>query len=226
MTGEKGGMLHWERIDLALWDAIAYGDGILQLLENSVQHSRHNAGYLTLVVHDIGMQRSGQLTEAASKREKIFRRYRSYISEPSFLPLDANFVMEFNVTDMSYDDAWAPKGIPVCANRSLSTLFSGDFEDRDPQDIDNIIHHYGMPLFYKTIRLNGGRFACISPKSREEASFFIPNHDKGSTNKELTVASHQAWTTYRILLPLTHRSSFHTEQFYDDAPTPFLTPKF
>lgn len=232
MTGENGGTLHWERIDLALWDAIGYAEGILQLLENSELHSCLHAGYFTMIFHDIGLRRSANLTSAAVKRERLFRRYRAYRNEAAFLPINANYYLEFNITDYAVDDFGKAKGITINAAKSLMTLFSGDFSDTDKNDINSIIHHYGMPLFHKMILLNGGRFFCSTPAKGERIDWYYANKDKNKnsiydTNKDKEIIpGDQIWTTYHIILPVTHRNAPHVEQFISDRPMPLFDPIF
>ena len=219
MTGGKVETLHLERIDLALWDAIAYGEGILQLLENCELHSCHKAGYFTMAFHDIGMRRSAGLVEAASKREKIYRRYRSHESESAFIPMEADFYLEFNVTDMAYDERYNPRGIINTSGVELDKLFSGEFDQSKREDIEKIIHHYGMPLFKKTVKLNKGRFLCATPREPGGMQYYFAAKDK---EKYEFRTSNQAWTTYRILLPMTYQSQTHTEQFNSGEPKPLF----
>lgn len=225
LAKENDPVFHRNRADLALWDSIAYGEGLLQLLENCEQHSCLRAGFLTIVAHNIGMTRSGSLLEAATKRERIYRRYRYYVSEPTFLSSDIKFVLEFNVTDMAYTAQWTSDGIEVHSGGQLDKLFAGDVDSLDMDPVDKIIHHYGLPLFQKTVQLNKGRFLCITPSANPGKSTLYYSVGDKRTSRQ-TVENMQAWTTYRILLPVTYLTSSHEEKYHTNTPTPLFDPSF
>lgn len=124
MTLEEGGaVFHKGPVDLALWDAIAYGEGILQLLENCTQHSRHKAGYFTLNFHYVALHQNHRIVDAAGRREQITRRYRASANE-SFLGDDEKFYLEFNITDMAMEGNGRQKG-SRCSRKSRWTSCSG-----------------------------------------------------------------------------------------------------
>ncbi len=188
------------QIDLILWDSIAYGEGILQLLENCCLYSQHRCGYLSVYFHRIGLKQISKIGLAAERRMRIFYRYRTSRND-AFEELPESVYLEFNVTDMGRDNNYCAQGIETCSQESLLSLFSGAKLSDSPQDV---AHHYGMPLFYKIVLLKRGRFICTTPSDINQAKRLIGRRveQKDETDKYTVLDSAQAWTGYQILLPL------------------------
>lgn len=218
-----------DRIYLALWDAIAYGEGILQLLENSESHSQHKVGYLSICIHDVGLKQISGVTDAAGRRLRIYRKYRLNRFD-SFIQPDECCYLEFNVIDMGRTKEYAAKGIEVRAGRSLKELFDGTAD----QSIDHVIHHYGMPLFYRTVLKKNGRFICRTPAGKGNAVQFLHGWSMRKTQPEPQydkLGNGQVWTSYQVLLPLSFRhypaegiKTSHSRLFDDSFLAGTVTP--
>jgi hypothetical protein len=98
-NGISGFLSHME---LLLWDSIAYGEGILQLLENSELHSQHHCGYLSIYFHRVALTRISEIAAAADRRIQIYHKYR-YNPRDSFTSSLENIYLEFNIIDMCRD---------------------------------------------------------------------------------------------------------------------------
>ena len=207
------------KIYLSLWDAVAYGEGILQLLENCELHSQHHMGYLSIYFHDVGLKKVSSINDAAARRTRIFRKYRMKRSDSIVQP-DESCYMEFNVTDMGRDKAYRAKGIEVTSGHELSALFGGLTEDT----IENAVHHYGMPLFFRTVMRKCGRFICSTPDGKQTVKQYLAgkyaDKDNSPDPQCFQRSSQQAWTSYQILLPVTFRGYMldevkadHTQMF-------------
>lgn len=190
-----------DRIYLALWDAVAYSEGILQLLENSEQHSQHHVGYLSIYIHDVSLKTVKGRIEAAERRARIFHKY-GFNRSDDVVRTEESCCLEFNVTDMGRNEAYVARGIEVCSGKSLPDLFSGDMNI----SVRDVVHHYGLPLFFRTVMRKCGRFICTSPKEDGMAVQYIAGRDADKrvqwTPQYHSVDSTQPWTGYQILLPL------------------------
>lgn len=100
-------------LERAYVDAVTYSDGILQLLENSCQHTYMKSGYLTLRVYYVDRSVSdADLPRIAATRSMLLRRYRGLSQDKSWsLVPDVHFYLESTVVD----DAM---GEPVTGARS------------------------------------------------------------------------------------------------------------
>lgn len=100
-------------LERAYVDAVTYSDGILQLLENSCQHTYMRSGYLTLRVYYVDRSVSdADLPRIAATRSMLLRRYRGLSQDRSWsLVPDVHFYLESTVVD----DAM---GEPVTSARS------------------------------------------------------------------------------------------------------------
>lgn len=213
-------VFHKGPIDFSLWAAIAYGEGILQLLENCAQHSRHKAGYFTLYFHYVALHQNRDIVEAAGRREQLTRRYRVSTNE-SFLGDDEKFYLEFNITDMAMEEDGSVKGITLQSKKSLDKLFWG--EEVTIRSKDVIIHHYGMPLFHKTVCMNQGRFLCSTPIEHGQVACYSSAE---KSPKQKTIPGEQGWTSYRILLPVTYRKNNELPAAPAPKARPLLDPSF
>lgn len=201
--------LQRSQVDLVLWNSVTYSEGILQLLENCTLHSQHHCGYLSIYFHRIGLNRVSEISLSAERRRRIFYKYRVNLHD-AFEGLSESVYIEFNITDMGRDKNYHAQGIEICAKKTLLELFSGVESFGKKGDLERVAHHYGMPLFYRTVLLNRGRFVCSTPSD---------SNGPGKTatavqliGRRLTVQkdedkydvlnSSQAWTNYQILLPL------------------------
>ena len=188
------------RLELLLWDSIAYGEGILQLLENSELHSQHHCGYLSIYFHRVALNRISQISTAVERRVRVYHKYR-FNRRDSFETLSENVYLEFNIIDMGRDGNYQAQGIPVTSGKSLTELFYGETTNATPE---KAAYHYGLPLFFRTVIFKKGRFICTSPKSDNTTFQLIGRNEpeNGAQVQETEQCIQQAWTGYQILLPL------------------------
>ena len=205
--------LQRSRIDLTLWDSIAYSEGILQLLENSELHSQHHCGYLSVYFHQIGLRQISKMKDATNRRLRLFYRYRSKKNE-SFEQLSESVYLEFNITDMGRTGDGQARGIENLSGRKLSELFLGEGLEKDPQ---NVANHYGLPVFFRTVQRKKGRFICMTPYDVDRAVWIHSKEiDKGKKEsekqriKEQYENTAQVFTSYLILLPVTTKTQNET----------------
>lgn len=186
---------------LSLWDSIAYGEGIAQLVENSVIHSQGHTGYLSIYLHNVSLKLVSEIQKSSRRRYNLFRKYRENRNDSFLNPSDKAY-LEFNVIDMGLDEHLNAKGIEVKSKESLETLFKGIKLEK----IDDVIHHYGMPLFYRTIQQKNGRFICRTPGVKNTVQFFsvskLKNNNIDTQEKTSCLEIKQPWTSYQILVPV------------------------
>lgn len=208
--------IHYNLLNKSVWDTIAYGEGILQLLENSCQHTYLKCGYFSLIVYDVNLNHVGKIAEAGRKRERIFRKYRKTTAE-QFIELSLNYYFDIQVVDGAYDYDFKPLGIfNTQQNKyidNLMDLFQGKLQDTN----EKIIFHYGLPLFCRSIILNGGRFICTTPSQIIDGKNNVKQYKTLVTSLiEMTkdTSENEEYvnfpiTAYNILLPLTYKNKFN-----------------
>ena len=198
------------------WNAVAYAEGILQLLENSCQHSCGKSGYFSFRVHDVNVSTSNaRVLEVAERRERIYRRFRINTSDQP-LDITEKSYLEFSVIDDAYDiEQHRLWGVAEKAGvENMCELF-WEPEKRTDKKLgeeikEDIIHHYGLPLFCSNIILNRGRFLFESAGDSKEKCCFAAFVGKGKKEKEefkkssdIDVSPEQiSCTHYRILVPM------------------------
>ena len=194
--------LQRSRIDLTLWDSIAYSEGVLQLLENSELHSQHHCGYLSVCFHKIGLRQITKMEKAIDRRVHLYYRYRKNTYD-SFEQLSESVYLEFNITDMGRTGDGQARGIENQSGRKLYELFLGVRLDKDPR---NLANHYGLPVFFRTVHQKKGRFICTTPYDANHAVWIHSEEidtQRPEKSKEHYEKTSQAFTSYLILLPLT-----------------------
>lgn len=232
LLNETNKEIRFDLLEKIRWDAISYGEGILQLLENCCLHSSLKCGYLSIIINDVALKTNGNMIEPSRKRERIFRKYRFGTNE-QFLNIETNYYMEIQVSDGAFTNDLSPYGI-LHTNRekfnNLTSLFKKEYDFEN--DDEKIIHHYGMPLFHSTVLLNEGRFICSTPAKNEENSIGIdiykakldlkPNYSELNHQETIETGEFILMTQYQILLPLTYNKkailnkyNFDETNFFD-----------
>ena len=188
------------------WNAVSYAEGLLQLLENSCQHSCGEIGYLSFRVHDVALSTTNaKVLSVAERRDRLYRRFRINKSDQ---PLDVTekSYLEFSVIDDAYDvKKHCACGVAEKAQaQSLEALFWGD-KDKQKRKED-ILHHYGLELFCINTVLNRGRFLFKSPSEDEEKgcfAAFVNNENIIRTASKVEGDWKPGLSTYyKILVPM------------------------
>lgn len=187
------------------WNAVAYAEGLLQLLENSCQHSCGKKGYFSFRVHDVNIDTTNaNVLKVAERRERIYRRFRiNTVDQP--LNVKEKCYMEFSIIDDAYDiKEHRTRGVSEKADATLDELFWEQGKSKE-----DIVHHYGLALFCSNIVLNNGRFLFKSPAESEDKSCFAAfiKKDKERESIKKTHKIERRWevslyTHYRILVPM------------------------
>lgn len=187
----------------SFFDACVYSEGLEELLENSCQYSEQHAGYLSIIMHDVNLGCGySDMVDIARKREYLWRMYRESKGDKVF-GQDTKLCLEIQLSDDAYSlSEMHTVGIMQtqgAENYTMEELFERKRINAN-NDINCILHHYGMNLFRHTIILNGGRFSVISP-SKEGAFDNYFSRIKNSYHKSIIISS-PATTIYRMLIPI------------------------
>ena len=178
-------------------DALTYTDGVLQLLENSCQHSQLRSAYLGLRIHHVDRDGTDiQLFKTIRNRENLMNRYKNLSGFDWALEKNAKFYIEISVTDDSYISKSKRKGIleTFCDNAMQrypgDNLFLPDslaevFSDKVMSSSDDgIVHHYGIPALQQIILRNHGVFLVSSPSPKRSEIIKITQNGRESTTRE------------------------------------------
>jgi hypothetical protein len=209
-----------------LFNAQAYAEGIYQLIENSTLYSEGRCAYLSLSFNDVDPNLSirSRAVKAAQYRSRIENKYsvKNGNQTPFKYQLAENtpYCLEIHIVDDGIKicrDADGKlgvenNGILVQSIRRGSdgiALLSEAFRPKR-ESIEDMIHHYGLPIFMRTVLLNGGVFAVSTPAYN--ASESTPDNYIASLNdgglKELEKFENDAQrmvTEYEIALPVRFR---------------------
>lgn len=189
---DKGYVLRRDRLDNSYMNAVEYADGVLQLLENSCQHTVNGIGYLSIRVHYIDRScPESDLEHVAFNRSRLIKRYShiekagdaSYTVFPRRLTLekDIPYYFELRVTDDATDyssGSVSARGIPEMHARNreiegkveLYQVFgrrlSSDERNKNKlseKNLENITCHYGVRQLQKIVLRNQGCFLVSTP---------------------------------------------------------------
>jgi len=132
--------LRKERIDKSYLDSREYAEGVLQLVENSCQHTQNGVAYLSLRVHYVNRNcRESDLVKVATSRNRLIQRYskdlklskdyNSYFPRRLSLEGKIPFYFEICIADdaTSFDgNKDEPRGIPEMYARNHIWKTDGD----------------------------------------------------------------------------------------------------
>lgn len=156
---ENKELLHWsdaenryivwkERLDKSFLDAREYADGLLQLLENSCQHTENAVAYLSIRVHYIDRNcRESDLVAVAETRSRLINRYSVSLMElnnekfcvfPRRFAIDENamYYLELHVTD---DATYRENG--VVSARGISAMHAKNRKLEGDVELCNVFGH-------------------------------------------------------------------------------------
>ena len=215
-------------IDKTLYDAIAYSEGIYQLIENSTIHTRFKNVILFIRNHNIRVKNSSYgkpldentiikgFTKRKELKERIFpdskKETKSYR-----IPEDVNNCLEIIVCDTAFST-----GLGQCEGM-VNTYLKKPDSDQSVDSISKIFNlllnnenaykHYGVQLFEKNVILNNGFFTLSTPHViegknyyEEYSSCYIKN-EKKQHNPPIDTSCDKTtcFTCYNVLLPLGYK---------------------
>ena len=219
-TGRWG--LNRQLLGEILNNAVAYYDGIIQLVDNACEYSEGKFAVLSIRQRKT-RQATGEDEIRANSitRSELKRKFRHKIE----IDRDAAGYLEIRVSDLSFDKDVVSG---FCVNNELSALAgskcikredgTGVFQSSDAlriilgakragqcsvcakckaidekiNTIDNVAHHYGLRLFRNIVERNNGRFILESGNDIYE----------GKDIDSLKLDSYYYGAKYSILLPI------------------------
>ena len=197
-----------DKMKQELSDARDISEGILQILENIVQHSQNKKGYFSFRIHD------------KDKSEYLKKEYAGYLEEYS--TETNNTFLEVFIADAFMgsgkecnDNILCNKFIENLRERSLKDerlipfiqryqgievkqFFNNDIWTEYNQLSDNIIEHYGLQLFDKIVSSYDGCFELISTMGYR----YIENQIYSSAKVNMKSQHVLPGTQYRVLIPI------------------------
>ena len=184
-------VLDQETIHCSRLDAISYGEGLQQLIENACIHSHMRRAYLTIRIHQTDITGDGpvELSQAAQVRMGLQHRLHFLAGDPEEkraeiyqLKPSVKYCFEFQVINdsVSYDEVSQdrPQYIGIaekyCKNNHIPWPTDAEYTLQDifeekmlPPAVKNapehLVQHYGLQIFKKTVKLNDGYFHVSSP---------------------------------------------------------------
>lgn len=224
---------HW-RIDPSVYqkiylDAITYSEGILQILENSCQHSATHSGYLTMRIHYVDRDApDSKLLDVAHNRSGLLDRYQGLSHQKSLTASDLlkPFVPFYYETIVLDDASKSGK------SRGITSVYRDNNPDCSEVDLYDIVadsekcskketalvHHYGIAALRLTVERNEGVFVVSSPNDNHTETVFWRRSDSRSPNRETCYDKQDKRTEtseYHILFPL--QKGNNNEQYRTDS---------
>lgn len=204
------------RVEQELSDARDIAEGILQILENIIQHSQNKVGYFSFRIHD---------HQRKVENNYLNNNYSEYLGLADCRGYDT--FLELFIADCLYS-LDCPKNENMLCIQFLNNLkerslqnnkikpFINKFKSLSVKDFfeneiwreynsvsDNIIEHYGLQLFDKIVNSCSGCFKLISSDNYEYG-------DKQYYCSPLETAKDDVYaipgTQYKVLLPVKERS--------------------
>lgn len=188
-------ILRRDRLDTSYMNAVEYADGVLQLLENSCQHTANGVGYLSIRVHYVDRTcPESELEHVAFNRSRLIQRYSrkekagdaTYTLFPRRLALeeDTPYYFELRVTDDATDyssGSVSPCGIPEmhAKNREIEgevelyqvfarhlSLDKKKESTFSRKELENVTCHYGVRQLQKIVLRSQGCFVVSTPSMK------------------------------------------------------------
>ncbi|MDD3403511.1 MAG: metallophosphoesterase [Hespellia sp.] len=220
--------------ECTMWDSIAYAEGVLQLIENSCQHSNGKSAYISMRVRQVGLNAvDSELLSVAEKRVQLKKKF-SLHNGHSPLEEGVSFYLEFMlIDDMLNVETGGFSGVADKADiapEEIHKLFLGSEEDDEAEGREErILHHYGLPLFRRIIKMNGGTFLFSSGKKKNKQDildsvvFCDASGIKCEREEYQSIKiKNRTWipdgcTVFDILLPITDRKKEVSSSQYMDT---------
>ena len=184
-------VLDLETVHCSRLDAISYGEGLQQLIENACIYSSMRRAYLTIRIHQTDITGDGpvELLQAAQVRIGLQHRLHLLTGDPEEkraavyqLKPSVKYCFEFQVINdsVSYEGTSRerPRYLGIaekyCRNNHIPWPTATEYTLQDvfeekmlPPAVKNapehLAQHYGLQVFKKTVKLNDGYFHVSSP---------------------------------------------------------------
>jgi hypothetical protein len=172
-------------LERTLMSAQAYAEGIYQLVENSVSYSASHIGYFSLSINE-GNPNSSVRSRSVKVAQYRLRLESKYSIKPFLYRFDdkAQYYLAIHISDDGialFDDIdkiadKGCRGIITQYKERLPGINSLTDAFRPKRDASSMIHHYGLPTFFRIILVNGGIFSIYSP--HDSQSLFESDPDQ------------------------------------------------
>ena len=220
--------LDYSIIDKSLYDAIAYSEGVYQLIENSTIHTRFKNVTFMIRNHNIVVQNN---THKELSENVLIDNYKKRKElKDRFFPKSIEQIKTYKISEEIHNCL----EIIICDSAFSSATgecagIVNTFVSKSPQTRNNVKQvnqlfnltlekeaaskHYGIQLFEKNVILNNGIFYLTTPnveegkiRLEEYVSCFV-NGEKKQHNSIVESSSDKTtrFTCYNILLPLGYK---------------------
>lgn len=169
-------------IEKCYCDAIAYSEGIYQLLENSILHTRFQILNFTMITYDvrtISLNQNKSLSETHliktfQQRKSIQEKFYETWHIPT-TDYNVDSYAEFIISDSAFTNR-SYEGIidnynKKCASNNESIKSLQELFER-PLSPDDVSKHYGIQLFEKNLLVNHGVFKLTSANGSEKKGVY------------------------------------------------------
>lgn len=201
--------------DISLNQAEALSDGLFQLIENACLHSKSHSGYFFLRVHKTGFVNLVQTKNAkgSSHYEKMVHRVLRLEKLSKAYPrykLDSDIMYYLEICFL--DNAFDQDGIIGIKDQfedmqkvSVSGLM--DIFRYRPLNKQDLLIHYGLRVFERTVIMNNGAFFVTTPSREENIEGYFYRSVVGTPADELAITDRPCYggTIYNVLLPIQNK---------------------
>lgn len=217
--------LDTEAIHCSRLDAIAYAEGLQQLVENACLHSDSHRAYLSIRIHDTDITSLSDMEEHLASRKSLYARIEQVNGEPSSYLLDASVKHYFEFQVINDSVGIDPNDFHECEAKGIARMFFdrekrewppktdydlGEIFTQTFEKPDDTVQHYGLRLLEKTVWLNSGYFCFSSPgknttgaDTRDVFQDFKNLSIKLRFRSEVCQNPPLRYTSFYILLPVT-----------------------
>ncbi len=181
-------------------DSLAYSDGLYQLIENSCLHSQNNSAYFTMRLYNTDRTVPvKKLKHVIETIERISEKYSDNIIDTNFAKYHLEIILADNAFNGKSNIGMVDHYNKANPERKITTL-KELFEIPVETDSDILIH-YGLRTFERTVLVNHGCFIVHTPNVAEE---YRSTNFKGDFKyKPEKVAKYvKNESVYNILLPV------------------------
>lgn len=208
--------------DISLSQAEALSDGLFQLIENACLYSKGKSAYFYLRVHQTHFynlpKNSGTVKgetffgEMGRRIDRLIQLSKEY--QPYKMDSDIPFYLEICFVDNAYN-LDGTKGMTEHFEESRGVSVSGlkNIFRYTPRDKNDLIIHYGLRVFERTIIMNNGTFLVMTPlgkrkmietpDGKKQIHGYIYRSVANSSSDEYIIQHHcYSGTIYKMLIPI------------------------